>query len=35
MVFYPAVLGWMGLSFWMSTQLIRIEMIQRKLNDID
>lgn len=34
-VFYPAVLGWMGLSFWMSTQLIRIEMIKRRLNDID
>lgn len=35
MVFYPAVLGWIGIGFWMSTQLIRTEFIKRKLEDID
>ncbi len=35
MVFYPAVLGWIGLGFWMSTQLIRISFIERKLDDIN
>lgn len=34
-VFYPAVLGWIGLGFWLSTQLSRIEFIKRKLDDID
>lgn len=34
-VFYPAVLGWIGLGFWLSTQLCRIDFIKRKLDDID
>lgn len=34
-VFYPAVLGWIGLGFWLATQLCRIEFIKRKLDDID
>lgn len=34
-VFYPAVLGWIGIGFWMATQLCRIEFVKRKLDDID
>lgn len=33
-VFYPAVLAWMGIGLWLSTQLVRITHIQRKLDDI-
>ncbi|MBP6153678.1 MAG: cytochrome c biogenesis protein CcsA [Chitinophagales bacterium] len=35
MVFYPAVLGWILLSVWISTLLIRIEKIYRKKNGLD
>jgi len=33
-VFYPAVLAWMGIGLWLSTQLVRLTHIQRKLDDI-
>lgn len=33
-VFYPAVLGWMGLGLWMSTLLCRLKFIENKLDDI-
>ena len=35
MVFYPAVIGWILLSVWISTLLIRIEKIYRKKNGLD
>ncbi len=30
MVFYPAVIGWSLLGFWISTQLIRIQELERQ-----
>ncbi|MCO5234586.1 MAG: cytochrome c biogenesis protein [Chitinophagales bacterium] len=35
LVFYPAILGWIGIGFWLSSQLIRINLIKRKIDDID
>lgn len=34
-VFYPAVIGWVLLSVWISTLLIRIEKIYRKKHNLD
>ena len=34
-VFYPAVIGWILLSLWISTLLIRIEKIYRKKHQLD
>lgn len=34
-VFYPAVLGWIGLGYWLSSQMVRLKFIERKLDDID
>ncbi|MCO5231372.1 MAG: cytochrome c biogenesis protein [Chitinophagales bacterium] len=35
LVFYPAVFGWIGLGFWLSSQLIRMDFVKRKIDDID
>ncbi len=34
-VFYPAILGWIGIGLWMSSILVRTKFIERKLDDID
>ena len=34
-VFYPAVIGWVLLSVWISTILIRIEKVFRKKHGLD
>jgi heme exporter protein C len=33
MVFYPAVLGWMGLSIWILTLRLRIQKIKKQLEN--
>lgn len=33
MVFYPAVIAWMGLSIWISELLIRTEVLKNKWNE--
>lgn len=33
LVFYPAVIGWILLSFWMGTLLIRIQLLQQKKSE--
>ena len=35
MVFYPAVIGWTGLGFWLCSTMVRIKLIERKLDDLD
>jgi len=35
LVFYPAVIGWILLSFWMGTLLIRIQLLQQKKTESD
>lgn len=35
MVFYPAVIGWILLSVWISTLIIRMDKIYRKLHHLD
>lgn len=35
LVFYPAVIGWVLLSVWISTLVIRIEKIYRKKHQLD
>lgn len=35
MVFYPAVLGWTGLALWISTIMVRLELIFRKKHQLD
>lgn len=35
MVFYPAVIAWIGLGLWLSSHLIRIQFVKRKLDNID
>ena len=35
LVFYPAVLGWILLSVWIATLLIRVEKIFRKKHGLD
>lgn len=34
-VFYPAVIGWVLLSVWISSLLVRIQRIYRKLHQLD
>lgn len=34
LVFYPAVIGWALLGFWMGTLLIRVRLLQHKRNEI-
>ena len=35
LVFYPAVIGWILLSVWIATLLIRIEKVYRKKHNLD
>ncbi|HNI32761.1 MAG TPA: cytochrome c biogenesis protein [Chitinophagales bacterium] len=35
MVFYPAVIGWILLSLWITTLIIRIEKVYRKKHQLD
>ncbi|MBK9329032.1 MAG: cytochrome c biogenesis protein CcsA [Sphingobacteriales bacterium] len=35
MVFYPAVIGWVLLSVWISTLIIRMQKIFRKIHHLD
>jgi len=35
MVFYPAVIGWVLLSVWMTTLLVRIKQVFRKKHQLD
>ncbi|HRH58253.1 MAG TPA: cytochrome c biogenesis protein [Chitinophagales bacterium] len=35
MVFYPAVIGWILLSVWITTLIIRIEKVYRKKHGLD
>ena len=35
MVFYPAVLGWIGLGLWLTTQQVRLALLHRKLFKLD
>jgi heme exporter protein C len=35
MVFYPAVIGWVLLSIWISLLLVRIQRVYRKLHQLD
>ena len=35
MVFYPAVIGWILMSTWISTLLIRIQLVKEKIEDLE
>jgi heme exporter protein C len=35
MIFYPAVIGWFLIGFWIATLNIRAKTIQEKLNDLE
>lgn len=35
MVFYPAVIGWILMGTWISTLLIRIQLVKEKIEDLE
>ncbi len=35
LVFYPAVIGWIGLGFWLSTLLIRVKKLSHAAEEIE
>jgi heme exporter protein C len=35
MVFYPAVVGWIGMGTWISTLLVRTKLLNEKIDDIE
>ena len=35
MVFYPAVIGWILIGTWISTLLIRIQLVKEKIEDLE
>lgn len=35
MIFYPAVIGWIGLSVWIMSNKIRMTLIYRKIHELD